>query len=324
MNKQTKHFYEFGEFRLEPARRKFYQGEEVVALTPKVFDLLLVLLQNQGQVLEKRYLLEQVWSDVIVEEHSLTQGISVLRKILGDKPNSYNYIKTVPGHGYQFIAPVNEVFEEDEPGVNVEPVNPRKIRDPRRTITTFVPVFVTRTLARRAYLAAVFLVIGILAGILPPWLSSKASRMSSQQLTSVAVKPFHAVDKESCKTGLTGILTDALVTKLSRLDGVTVRPLEHSCSSREHSKTAQSGGDKSALPGHGSSVDTIRDLGVEAVIEGQVQKQAEKFRVSVRMTRTSDGVTLWADQIETDHPNDGAIQDRVSALVAEAITTTAR
>lgn len=114
MNKQLKHFYEFGEFRLEPSRRKFYQGETVVPLTPKVFDLLVVLLQNQGRVLEKRYLLEEVWSDVIVEEHSLTQAISVLRKIVGDKPNNHNYIKTIPGCGYQFIAPVREMIEEDD------------------------------------------------------------------------------------------------------------------------------------------------------------------------------------------------------------------
>src|SRR5688572_10433924 len=154
MNTQMNHFYEFGEFRLEPARRKFYQGDTAIPLTPKVFDLLVVLLQNQGRVLEKSYLLEQVWSDVVVEEHSLTQAISVLRKIVGDKQPNHNYIKTVPGRGYQFIAPVKEVSEADEPD------------------SVSAPVPLVRTPLRRPYFAATFLVIGIFAGILPLWLFS--------------------------------------------------------------------------------------------------------------------------------------------------------
>ncbi|HEU4508557.1 MAG TPA: transcriptional regulator, partial [Pyrinomonadaceae bacterium] len=163
MDKQTKHFYEFGDFRLEPARRKFYQCGRVVALTPKVLDLLVVLIENRGRVLEKRYLLDQVWSDVIVEEHSLTQAISVLRKILGDKPGNYNYIKTIPGRGYQFIAVVTQVMDEDEQVAQITSVSPDK--------RSWVPAFLTKTLSRRPYFAATFLLIGIFAGILPPWLS---------------------------------------------------------------------------------------------------------------------------------------------------------
>ena len=295
MNAQLKHFYEFGEFRLEPSRRKFYQHGTMVPLTPKVFDLLVVLVQNHGRVLEKRYLLDEVWSDVIVEEHSLTQAISVLRKIVGDKPNNHNYIKTIPGCGYQFISPVKEVIEEDERGT-------RRLWSRKSAL---VPVFVRRALARRSYFAATFLLIGICAGILPPWLSSKANRISRAPLTSIAVKPFHSADKESCKTGLSETVTDAVVTKLSQLDGLTVRPINHSCSNKAHTKPAD------------SSVNSK----VDAVIEGQVQKHAEKFRVSVRLIRTSDGVALWADQVETSYPNDGSMQDRIAALVAQAVLT---
>ena len=187
MNKQMTHFYEFGEFRLEPSRRRFSQNGTAVPLTPKALDLLVVLLQNHGRVLEKRYLLEQAWPDVIVEEHSLTQAISVLRKILGDKPNSHNYIKTVPGRGYQFIASVKEVTEEDEPVAGVPDTRP-----------------LLRTFARRPYFAATFMLIGILVGIVPPWLSGNASRDSapgSARLTSVAAQPLHSGQKESCKGG---------------------------------------------------------------------------------------------------------------------------
>ncbi|MCA1577416.1 MAG: winged helix-turn-helix domain-containing protein [Acidobacteria bacterium] len=310
MSTQMNHFYEFGEFRLEPARRKFYQGGTVVPLTPKVFDLLVVLLQNQGRVLEKSYLLKQVWPDVIVEEHSLTQAISVLRKIVGDKQPNHNYIKTVPGRGYQFISQVKEVIEADEPD------------------SSRIPAPLVRTPSRRLYFAATFLIIGIFAGIVPLWLSSVASRMSARRtgsLTTIGVKPFHSADKESCKTGLSETLTDAVVTKLSKLDALTVRPLEHNCSNTAHAHTSSSGVHKTTEPsvkgGGESRLDSTRDFADEAVVEGQVQKQGEKFRVSVRLTRTSDGVVLWADQVETGYPNDGSMQDRISALVAQAVLT---
>ena len=318
MNAQLKHFYEFGGFRLEPSRRKFYEAGRVVPLTPKVFDLLVVLVQNHGRVLEKRYLLDEVWSDVIVEEHSLTQAISVLRKIVGDKPNNHNYIKTIPGCGYQFIMPVKEVIEEHEQGMSIERINPVP-----QAGRLSVPVFLSR-LARRSYFAATFLLIGVCAGILPPWLSSKASRLSSQSrapLTSIAVKPFHAADKESCKTGLGGAVTDAVVTKLSQLDGVTVRPIDHSCSNKVHARPGHSSSEVSAKNSTATSLESTGDIKVDAVIEGQVQKHEEKFRVSVRLIRTSDGVALWADQVETGYPNDGSMQDRISQMVVEAVLT---
>lgn len=329
MNKQIKHFYEFGEFRLELSRRKFYQGGTVVPLTPKVFDLLVVLLQNQGRVLEKRYLLDEVWSDVIVEEHSLTQAISVLRKIVGDKQNNHNYIMTIPARGYQFIAPVKEVIEEDEGGMISEQIDAlpqtRRVWSEKRGL---VPIFFTRTLARRSYFAATFLLIGIFAGILPPWLSSNANRISSQgraQLTAIAVKPFHSADKESCKTGLSGTVTDAVVTKLSQLEGVAVRPIEHSCSNKAHAKPAHSSAsttsESPAKIASETSLEAMPNLKVDAVIEGQVQKYAETFRVSVRLIRASDGVALWADQVEAVYPNDGSMQDRIAGLVAQAVLT---
>ncbi|HEU4507254.1 MAG TPA: hypothetical protein VFR78_03380, partial [Pyrinomonadaceae bacterium] len=71
----------------------------------------------------------------------------------------------------------------------------------------------------------------------------------------------------------------------------------------------------------GKSFESIRDVGTDAVIEGQVQKHAERFRISVRLVRTSDGVALWADQVETGFTDDLSIEDRVSALVAEAVLT---
>lgn len=103
--------YEFGPFRLDPLKRVLLCSGEPVALTPKVFETLLVLVQNCGRTLSRDELMGLVWPDSFVEEGNLTQNISVLRKALGDG----RYIVTVPGRGYQFAETVHEVEEEPRP-----------------------------------------------------------------------------------------------------------------------------------------------------------------------------------------------------------------
>src|SRR5579872_6465088 len=98
--------YEFGPFRLDPAKRVLLRDGDPVPLTPKVFDTLLVLVQNSGQPISRDELMQAVWPDSFVEEGNLTQNISVLRKALG---NRNRYIVTIPGRGYQFVEPVLEI-----------------------------------------------------------------------------------------------------------------------------------------------------------------------------------------------------------------------
>src|SRR5512145_2751679 len=99
-------FCEFGDFRLDPAKRLLYRQGVVVPLTPKAFDVLLLLVSSQGQVVCKDELLSRVWPDTIVEENNLNVNVSLLRKTLGEKPNDHQFIVTVPGSGYQFVAEV--------------------------------------------------------------------------------------------------------------------------------------------------------------------------------------------------------------------------
>jgi hypothetical protein len=77
-------------------------------LTAKAFDTLLVLVQHHSRVVEKEELLKLIWPDSIVEERNLAVNISALRKVLGDSPESHEYIVTIPGRGYRFVAPVRE------------------------------------------------------------------------------------------------------------------------------------------------------------------------------------------------------------------------
>src|ERR1700751_510655 len=98
--------YEFGPFRLEPAERKLRRGNEVVVLTPKAFDTLVLLVRNSGHLLEKDELIRALWPDSFVEEGNLTNNISLLRKALGDDPP---YVETVPKCGYRFTGAVRQL-----------------------------------------------------------------------------------------------------------------------------------------------------------------------------------------------------------------------
>jgi DNA-binding winged helix-turn-helix (wHTH) protein len=107
--------YHFGPFRVDTRERRLLRNGTVVPLTPKVFDILLVLVRNTGHVLSKAEIMKLVWPDTTVEEGNLARNISTLRSALGEHPREHQYIETVPWLGYRFVADVKEVREELTP-----------------------------------------------------------------------------------------------------------------------------------------------------------------------------------------------------------------
>src|SRR5215207_10570786 len=107
MNRPPRRFYLFDEFRVDVGERILFKGNREVPLTPKVFDTLLVLLENSSHVLTKQELMQKVWPDSFVEENNLAQNISVLRKAIGE-----GFIQTVPKRGYRFVGDVTVAPEE--------------------------------------------------------------------------------------------------------------------------------------------------------------------------------------------------------------------
>jgi len=100
--------YSFGPFELDPEARLLCREGEPIPLAGKTLDTLLVLVENRGRLVDKDELLSRVWVGTVVEEANLTQTIFTVRKVLGDSPKDHRYIATVPGRGYQFVAPVIE------------------------------------------------------------------------------------------------------------------------------------------------------------------------------------------------------------------------
>ena len=114
MNRQGRRFYLFDGFRVDVNERLLFKDNRELSLTPKVFDTLLVLLENSSHVMTKKELMRLVWPDSFVEENNLAQNISILRKALGKSPNGEHYIQTVPKRGYRFIGDVRVMGGEEE------------------------------------------------------------------------------------------------------------------------------------------------------------------------------------------------------------------
>src|SRR5918993_4875537 len=112
MPEQNHYIYEFGPFHLDATRRVLLKEGEPLKLFPKEFDTLLALVERNGELVEKDDLMQRVWQDTIVEESNLTTNISHLRKLLGESRHRHDYIVTVPGRGYRFVAGVRQAFDE--------------------------------------------------------------------------------------------------------------------------------------------------------------------------------------------------------------------
>ena len=119
ISKSTRKRYRFGPFALDPSERLLLQDETPTPLTPKAFDLLVLLVESAGRLLDKEALMRQLWSDTFVEEANLSNNISLLRKALGEIENGAKYIETVPKRGYRFVADVVEFEEANDSPVRI-------------------------------------------------------------------------------------------------------------------------------------------------------------------------------------------------------------
>ncbi len=109
---KTEGVFQFGEFHIDARARTLRRDSAIVTLNSRTFDMLLYFVQNPGKVLTHEELLKNVWAESFVDENSLEQSISALRRALEEKPGDNNFIVTLPGRGFQFVSPVQVVGGE--------------------------------------------------------------------------------------------------------------------------------------------------------------------------------------------------------------------
>lgn len=296
--------YFFEGFQLDASRKlllRFPEGEPV-SLTHKAFEILLLLVENCGKLVTKDELMTEVWRDSIVEEANLTQTISVLRKILGENPNEHRFIVTETGKGYRFVARVRETGKD-------QPAKPDNLNDeaadrkPGETAAdpksgdrkVFLPTFVA--------ILIILLVIGI-------YYFSSASETnisqpsSAKEIKAIAVLPFKDIGSNEEDKFLGIGMANAVITKLSQIKSIVVRQtstvMRYAGTTPEAAKVG-------------------REINVDAVLDGNIQKAGGRIRVSVRLYRVHDGALLWAEDFDEPEKDIFALQDSISEKVAKSL-----
>jgi DNA-binding winged helix-turn-helix (wHTH) protein len=248
MLEQKQQIYAFDNFRLDVRNRELLCDGRPVTLPAKAFDMLVVLIENGGRLIEKDELFSRIWPDQIVEESNLTVQVSAIRKALGERKENPHYITTVPGHGYRFIGSLTNLDEEEETTVierhsisrlTVESENgaPGQNRFAAVNLIEQPPGVIAprdqikSTGHRRAsmwgvaFLAVLAVTVVLLAVVFAlKRLSSPAETASAVPIKSIAVLPFKPLDVGNRDQSLELGMADTLITRLSGLKEVVVRP----------------------------------------------------------------------------------------------------
>jgi DNA-binding winged helix-turn-helix (wHTH) protein/TolB-like protein/Flp pilus assembly protein TadD len=322
MRVKTKHFYEFGGFRIDMIDRLLLRDSDIIPLAPKAFDLLLTLVENSGHVLSKDELMKQVWPDSFVEEANLSHHVFTLRKALGEEKNGAKFIETIPRRGYRFVADVTEVEDPSQDLVVAEHMRSHIVieeveetntvsqaieTEPRRAASGLVG---NESAESRFNLKALlpwvvsFMFITLSAIVYFLVAGKPTPQTSSPALKSIAVLPFKPLVVESHDEYLEVGMADTLITKLSNLKQLVVRPTS---AIRKYTNLQQ------------DAVEAGRELQVEGVLDGGIQRLGERLRVTVRLIKVKDGTTIWADKFDEKATDLFAVQDAISERLATAL-----
>lgn len=275
MSHENQGSYEFGSFHLDPVQQQLLENGKPVALTPKAFDTLLVLVRNHGRLVTKDELLETVWSDSFVEESTVAQNIFRLRKALRDDGPETVFIETVPKRGYRFVGEVR--FEEP---VEVQQRG-RQSSEPRSQPSP----------EPRPRKGAIWIVVGIAVLVVGVggafWLArSRAPRSAAApSRIMLAVLPVENLTGDPNREYLSDGLTEEIIAQLGSLS-----PQRLGVIARTSSMTYK---------GTSKTVDQIgRELGADYLLESSVRSSGDRLRVTIQLIRTRDQSHLWADSYD--------------------------
>jgi DNA-binding winged helix-turn-helix (wHTH) protein/TolB-like protein len=314
MDEPARRFYEFGRFRVKVAERVLLRDKDVVPLTPKVFEILLTLVQNSGQVISKDDLMKRVWPDTFVEEGNLTQSISLLRKALGEGQSGQQYIETIARRGYRFIAPISEAWDDglsapaqtlDAPfGQKALKPNggPARVETPERPSADIADIadlaedvkpgpsqpqakpagrwHLAGLLGLHNRAALVALAALVIAGVGFLYFSrgSEAVNSPGSIIESIAVLPFLNAAADMDTEYFNDKITESLINNLSQLPKLRVVP--------RHLAFAYKGRELDLRK-------IGRELNVRTVLTGTVQRRGDTLSIQVDLIDVANMSQLW-------------------------------
>jgi TolB-like protein/DNA-binding winged helix-turn-helix (wHTH) protein/Tfp pilus assembly protein PilF len=316
LQKITHQIHSFDGFTLDLTRGCLLGEGEEIRLRPQAFETLKFLVENSGRLISKDELIKAVWPDWNASDNQLARCLSEVRQALGD--DEQHYIKTVPRRGYIFDAQVSEdnttktghVYTEQIDGVKVvieeeayeqgESLRARSIRQP-----DILPAHLHRWRPGPKIFTITALGV-VLLSVVAYFLFSRPNRVepTAKQSQTIAVLPFKPMNQTGQDEFLELGMADALITKLSNLRQIVVRPTS---AVRKYAALEQ------------DPVAAGRELKVASVLEGSVQRLDDRIRVTVQLVSVEDGTPLWAEKFDEKFANIFAVQDSISEKIAERL-----
>ena len=290
--------YEFGEFRLETVERQLLRRGQPIPLPPKVFDTLVLLVENAGRLLSKDELMERLWPDTIVEEVSLAQNISQLRKALGEAAGDAQIIQTVAKRGYRFAAPVRGVDGESTTGVKDAAVASADVPSGARE-------GVLKGKASRWVAVAGVAAIAMIMSFFP-WRDSHRVKAIAR-IQSIAVLPLANLSNDPEQEYFADGITDDLITELARIRALRVI---------SRTSVMQYKGTRKTLP------EIARELNVDAVVEGTVSQRNGRLHLTAQLVQANPEQHVWAETYERPLEDAQSAELEVARAIGAAVQAT--
>jgi DNA-binding winged helix-turn-helix (wHTH) protein/TolB-like protein/tetratricopeptide (TPR) repeat protein len=301
--------FAFGDFVLERSRQQVrHRDGSTLNLTPRLYSALLLFVENAGELLDKDALMLALWPGLVVEENSLSQVISGLRRALADDTQHSRYIQTVPRRGFRFIATVTVLPDQVAPMPQPESVPPlAPASDPHTNAGGRRASDRQREKRRWLRLALASSVAAGLGGI--GWWASHRARTvdTAAQLSTLAVLPFKPLVAEGRDELLEVGMADSLIARLSTVPGLVVRSVG---SVRRYAGAEQ------------DPLRAARELDVAWIVDGSLQRRGDQLRVTARLLRTADGGAAWSGSFDEKFTGVFDVQDLISARVAQVLAPT--
>jgi DNA-binding winged helix-turn-helix (wHTH) protein/TolB-like protein/Flp pilus assembly protein TadD len=310
------HSYEFGRFRLKTAERILLREGELVPLTPKVFDILITLVENRGHVVAKDDLMKRVWPSTYVEEGNLTQNISLLRKALGESPGGVQFIETVPRRGYRFVADINEGWDgvsSNGPGVvaaasadaaapstDAETVSHQDAS--ASTPVVSIPAAANRVAWFKRSPAFAVVAVAVVIAIVGLVYFTSGKSDGADPIQSIAVLPFVDESADPDAQYINDKIAESLINSLSKLPQLRVVP-------------------RSVVAGYkGKEIDPRKvgqELNVRAVVTGRMRRHGDIISIQADLIDLENVAQLWGQHYDHKLSDVLLVQDDISRDIFE-------
>ena len=309
--------YAFGDFVLERSQQRVRRRDgSNLNLTPRLFSALLLFVENAGDLLDKDALMVALWPGVVVEENSLSQVISGLRRALADDTLGSRYIETVPRRGFRFIAPVTLLSDAvtpetlsgaDPAGLLLPTPLPQTEAVAEPDSAPHTGTGGRRASDKRRWLRLALAASAVMGIASVGWWASRREPTpgSAAPLPALAVLPFKPLVVAARDELLEVGMADSLIARLSTVPGLVVRSVG---SVRRYAGVDQ------------DPVRAARELDVAWIVDGSLQRSGDQLRVTARLLRGSDGAAAWSDSFNERFTGVFDMQDLISTRVMQALT----